>query len=71
MDCPLFLESVKNQSHSNDKLTHAAVQDTRNRQAENDLQNKEATSAELSTKTLKAVTEVRGAGGPRQGVHQK
>ena len=56
-------ESVKNQSHSNDKLVLAAVQDTRNRQDENDLQNKEATSGELSTKTVKAVTEVRGREG--------
>ena len=40
-----------------------AVQNTRNRQAESDLQNKEATSGELSTKTVKAVTQVRDAEG--------
>ena len=34
-----------------------------NRQAENDLNNKEATSGELSTKTMKAVTQVKEATG--------
>ena len=63
MDCYLFWEAVKNQCHSKHILTLAAVQNTRNRQAGNDLQNKEATSGELSTKTVKAVTKVRDAGG--------
>ena len=36
---------------------------TSNRQAENDLQNKKAASGELSTRTVKAVTQVRDAGG--------
>ena len=39
------------------------MQNTRNRQAENDLNNKEATSSELSTKTVKAVTQVKDATG--------
>ena len=67
MDCPLFSNAVKNQSHPKHKLALAALQNTRNRQAENDLQNKKAASGELSTKTVKAVTEFRDAGGPRQG----
>ena len=63
MDCPLFWESVKNQSHPKHKLAQAAVQNTRNRQAENDLQNKETASSELSTKTVKPVTQVKDAAG--------
>ena len=39
--------------------TLAAVQITRKRQAESDLQIKEATSGELTTKTVKTVTQVR------------
>ena len=57
MDCPLFWEAVKNQNHPKHKLALAAVQITRNRQAENDLNNKEAASGDLSTKTRKAVTQ--------------
>ena len=53
MDCPLFWEAVESQSQLNYKLALAAVQNTRNRQAENDLQTKEATSGELSTKRLR------------------
>ena len=34
MDCPLFWEAVNNQSHPKHKLAFAAVQCTRNRQAE-------------------------------------
>ena len=63
MNFPLFWEAVKNQNHPKHKLALAAVQNTRNRQAENDLQTKEATSGELTTKTVKAVTVVREAGG--------
>ena len=37
------------------------MQNTRNRQAENDLQNKDVTSVELSTKSMKAVIEERDA----------
>ena len=42
MDCPLFWETVKNQSHPKHKLALAAVQNTRNRQAEFDTKNSEA-----------------------------
>ena len=59
MNCPLFWEAVKNQSNPHHKLALAAVQNTRNRQAENELQTKEATGGEFTTKTAKAVTEVR------------
>ena len=61
MDCPLFWEAVKNQSHPKLKLALAAVQNTKNRQAEFDTKNSEAPSAELPTKTAKAVTQVRNA----------
>ena len=37
------------------------VQNTRNRQAEIDLKNTESASGELSTKTVKAVTQVKAA----------
>ena len=63
MDCPLFWKALKNQSHPKHKLALAAVQNTRNRQAENGLQNKEVASGELSTKTVKAVTQVKDAAG--------
>ena len=36
------------------------MQNTRNRQDENDLQSKEVTSGGLSTKSAKAVTEKKG-----------
>ena len=54
---------MKNQSHPKHKLALAAVQNTRNRQAENDLKSKEATIGELSTKTVKAATQVKNATG--------
>ena len=38
------------------------MQNTRNRQDENDLQSKEVTSVELSTKSAKSVTEKRYRG---------
>ena len=57
MDCTLFWETVKNQSHPKHKIAHAAVQNIRNRQSEIDLQNKDVTSGELSTNSVKAVTE--------------
>ena len=63
MDCPLFWEAVKNQNHAKHNLALAAVQNTRNRQAESDLNNKEAAGGELSTKTLKAVTQNKDATG--------
>ena len=59
MDFLLFLEAVKNQNHLKHKLALAAVQKTRNRPAENDVKNKEAASGELSTETLKAVTQIK------------
>ena len=51
MDCPLFWEAVKkkNQNQPKHKLALAAVQNTRNRQAEFDTKNWEAPSAELPT----------------------
>ena len=49
----LFWEAVKNQNNPKHKFALAAVQNTRNRQAENYLQNKEATSGELAKKTVK------------------
>ena len=61
MDCPLFWEVVKNQNHPKHKLALAALQNTRNRQAEVDLKNTEAASGELSTKTVKTVTQVKAA----------
>ena len=61
MDCPLFWEAVKNQNNPKHKLALAAVQNTRNRQAEFDTINSEASSAELPTKTVKAVTQVKNA----------
>ena len=47
MDCPLFWEAVKNRNHPKHKLALTAVQNTRNRQAENDLNKKETPSSEL------------------------
>ena len=61
MDCPFFWEAAKNQSHPKHKLALAAVQNTRNRQAEFDTKNTEAPSAELPTKTVKAVVQVKNA----------
>ena len=48
----------KNQNHPKHKLAFAAVQNTRNRQAEFETRNPEAPNAELPTKTVKAVTQV-------------
>ena len=61
MDCPLFWEAVKNQSHPKHKLALAAVQNQKNRQAEYETRHSEAPSAELPTKTVKAVTQVNSA----------
>ena len=61
MDCPLFWETVKNQSHPKHKLALAAVQNTRNRQAEFERRNSEAPKVELRTKTVKAVTQINNA----------
>ena len=58
---------MKNQSHLKRKLALAAVQNTKNRHAPISLQSKDVTSGELSTKSVKAVTEERDAGeGQRQ-----
>ena len=59
MDCRLFWEALKNQNHPNHKLALAAVQTTRKRQAEIELQNKDVISSQLSTKSVKAVTKER------------
>ena len=61
MDCLLFWRAVKNQSHPKHKLALAAVQNTRNRQAEFDTKNREAPTAELPTKRVKAVVQVKNA----------
>ena len=61
MDCPLFWEAVKNQSHLKHKLALAAVQNQKNRQTEFETKKSEAPSAELLTKTVKAVTQVKSA----------
>ena len=61
MDCPLFWEAVKNQSHPKHKLALAAVQNQRNRQTEFETKNLEAPSTELPTKTVKAVKQVNSA----------
>ena len=61
MDCPLFWEAVKNESHPKHKLALAAVQNQRNRQGEFETKNLETPSAELPTKTVKAVTQVNSA----------
>ena len=61
MNCPLFWEAVKNQSHPKHNLAIAAVQNTRNRQANFDTKTSEAPSAELPTKTVKGVTQVKKA----------
>ena len=61
MDCPSFWEAMKNQSHPKHKLALAAIQNTRNRQAEFDTKNMKAPSGELPTKTVKAVVQVKNA----------
>ena len=61
LDCLLFWEAVKNQNHHKHKIALVAVQNTWNRQAENDLNKKEAASGDLSTKTVKAVTQNKDA----------
>ena len=58
---PLFWEAVKYQSHPKHKLALAAVQNQRNRQAKLETKNSEALSAELPTKTVKAITQVNSA----------
>ena len=61
MDCNLFWEAVKDQSHPKHKLALAAVQNQRNRQTEFETKNLGAPSTELPTKTVKAVTQVNSA----------
>ena len=61
MDCPLFWEAVKNQSHPKHNLALAAVHNQRNRQGEFETKNLETPSAELPTKTVKAVAQVNKA----------
>ena len=50
---------MKNQNHPKHKLAIAAVQNTRNRQAEIDLKITEAACGDFSTKTVNAVTQVK------------
>ena len=57
IDCPLFWEAVKNQSHPKHKLALAAVQNQRNRQGEFETKKLEGPNVELPTKTVKAVTQ--------------
>ena len=57
MDSPLFWEAVNNQNYPKHKVALDAKQNTRNRQAKIELKNTEAASGELSTKTVKAVTQ--------------
>ena len=57
----MFWEAAKNQNHPKHKLALAAVQNTKNRQAKIDFKDTEAASGELSTKTVKAVTQVKTA----------
>ena len=57
MDCPRFWEAVKSQNHPKHKLALADVHNTKNRQAENDLQNKDLISSELSMKSVKMATK--------------
>ena len=61
MDCPLFWEAVKNQSHPKHKLALVVVQNQINRQTELETKNLEAPSTELPTKTVKAVMQVNSA----------
>ena len=61
MDCPLFWEAVKNQSHPKHKLALAAVQNQRKGKGEFETKNHERPSAELPTKTVKAVTQCNSA----------
>ena len=62
MDCRLFWEALNNQSQT----STCAVQTTRKRQAEIDLQNKDVISSQLSTKSVKAVTKEREREMPRR-----
>ena len=57
MDCPLFWEAVKNQSHPKHKLALAAVQNQRNRQGEFETKKLEGPNVELPTKSMKTVTQ--------------
>ena len=66
--CPLFWKAAKNQNHPKHKLALAAVQNTRNRQAENDLNKKEAAGGESSTNIVKAVTQNKNATGQRREI---
>ena len=61
MDCPLFWEAVKKESRPNHKLALAALQNQKNRQTEYETKHSEEPSAELPTKTVKAVMQVNSA----------
>ena len=53
----MFWEAVKNQSHPKHKLALAAMQNQKNRQTEFETKNLEVKSAELPTKTVKAIKQ--------------
>ena len=55
------MRDASSASHSKHKLALAAVQNTRNRQAEFETRNSEAPNTELPTKAVKAVTQVKNA----------
>ena len=61
MNSPLFWEAVKNQSHPRHKLAIAVVQNQKNRHTEYEPKHSEVSSAELPTKTVKAVTQLNSA----------
>ena len=65
MDFCLFCEAVKNQNCPKQKIAQATVQDTRNKLAESDLQNKDVIKDELSTKSVRVVTEEKETKGGR------
>ena len=54
---------MENQNHPKHKLALEVVQNTGDRQAENDLRNKDLKSIELWTKSVKTVTEERDVEG--------
>ena len=61
MNSLLFWEAVKNQSHPRHKLAIAVVQNQKNRHTEYEPKHSEVSSAELPTKTVKAVTQLNSA----------
>ena len=62
---------MKNQYQPKHKIALAAVQNTGNRQAENDLPNKDVTNKELLTESVKAVTKREVPRGEHHKVHRR